>query len=141
LNVQLTDLETARSKRERPTNPDAFDLILRARALELRPIGPDEHAERQTLLEQALRLDPNSISAMTQLAYELVRWQNLGIAGQGEHERAEQLLANAAALDPNDERVLQGKALLLLTSGRYTEAISASQRLLNESPKLIPPTT
>ncbi len=138
LNVQLTDLETARSKRERPTNPDAFDLILRARALELRPIGPDEHAERQTLLEQALRLDPNSIYAMTQLAYELVRWQNLGIAGQGEHERAEQLLANAAALDPNDERVLQGKALLLLTSGRYTEAISASQRLLNESPNAYP---
>ena len=138
LNVQLTDLETARSKRERPTNPDAFDLILRARALELRPIGPDEHAERQTLLEQALGLDPNSIYAMTQLAYELVRWQNLGIAGQGEHERAEQLLANAAALDPNDERVLQGKALLLLTSGRYTEAISASQRLLNESPNAYP---
>ncbi len=29
LNVALTDLESARSKRERPTNPDAFDLILR----------------------------------------------------------------------------------------------------------------
>jgi TolB-like protein len=33
LNVALTDIESARSKRERPTNPDAFDLIIRARAL------------------------------------------------------------------------------------------------------------
>jgi len=138
LNVQLTDLETARSKRERPTNPDAFDLILRARALELHPIGPDEHVERKTLLEQALRLDPKSIYAVTQLAYELVRWQNLGIAGQGERERTEQLLADAAALDPNDQRVLQGKALLLLTSGRYAEAISESQHLLNEYPNAYP---
>ena len=31
LDVALTDIESARSKRERPTNPDAFDLILRAR--------------------------------------------------------------------------------------------------------------
>ena len=33
LNVALTDMESARSKRERPTNPDAFDLILRARSM------------------------------------------------------------------------------------------------------------
>ena len=34
--------------------------------------------------------------------------------------------------------MLQGKALLLLTSGRYTEAISPSQRLLNQSPNAYP---
>ena len=62
LNVRLADLETARSKRERPTNPDAFDLILRARSLALHPMGPEEHAERKALLEQALRLDPSSIT-------------------------------------------------------------------------------
>ena len=38
LNVQLTDLETARSKMERPTNPDAFDLILRARSSSFAPL-------------------------------------------------------------------------------------------------------
>ena len=53
LDVALTDLESARSKRERPTNPDAFDLILRARSLVLHPMGPEEHAERRVLLEQA----------------------------------------------------------------------------------------
>ena len=134
LNVQLTDLETARSKMERPTNPDAFDLILRARSLELRPIGPGEHAERKALLEQALRLDTNSIYAMTELAYELDRGQNIGIGGQGEHERASKLVAQAAAINPNDQRVLEAAARLLLNNGRYTEATSAYQQLLDAYP-------
>ena len=68
LNVALADVESARSKRERPTNPDAFDLILRARALELHPMGPREKAERLALYDQALRLDPTSVLAMTGLA-------------------------------------------------------------------------
>jgi adenylate cyclase len=134
LNVELTDLETARSKRERPTNPDAFDLILRARSLDLHPMGPEEHAERKALLEQALRLDPNSIYAMTELAGELDRWQNLGIGGQGEHQRAAKLIADAAAIDPNDPHVLEATARLLFNNGHYREAIRASQHLLDEFP-------
>jgi adenylate cyclase len=134
LNVRLADLETARSKRERPTNPDAFDLILRARSLALHPMGPEEHAERKALLEQALRLDPSSIYSMTGLADELDRWQNIGISGQGEHERAAKLVARAAAIDPNDPHVLEAEAHLLLNNGRYREAISASRRLLDQYP-------
>src|SRR5262249_46889228 len=34
LGISMVEIETARSLRERPTNPDALDLILRARALE-----------------------------------------------------------------------------------------------------------
>ena len=50
LDVALADVESARSKRERPTNPDAFDLILRARALGLHPMGHTrEKAERLAL--------------------------------------------------------------------------------------------
>ena len=33
LNVSLTDIEATRSLKDHPTNPDAFDFILRARAL------------------------------------------------------------------------------------------------------------
>ena len=43
LNVALADIEIARGKREPPTNPDAFDLILRARALMLHTMGLQEH--------------------------------------------------------------------------------------------------
>jgi hypothetical protein len=37
LGIGMVEIEKARSLRERPTNPDAFDLILWARALENQP--------------------------------------------------------------------------------------------------------
>ena len=40
IGFSLVDIESARSLRERPTNPDAFDLILRARSLQLLPPDP-----------------------------------------------------------------------------------------------------
>jgi tetratricopeptide (TPR) repeat protein len=132
--VALTGLENARSKRERPTNPDAFDLILRARSLALHPMGPEEHADRKALLEQAIRLDPSSIYAMTELAFELDWWKNIGISGQSERERAAKLVADAAAINPTDPHVLNSAAYLLFANNRYREAISAYRRLLDEYP-------
>jgi adenylate cyclase len=128
LNVALTDVENARSRRERPTNPDAFDLILRARSLANHPMGPQEHAERIALLEHALRLDPSSIIAMTQLADEIA------MGPKSELERAAKLIAAATAIGPDDPDVLEATAFLLMVEERYSEAISAYQRLLVEHP-------
>jgi TolB-like protein/class 3 adenylate cyclase len=126
LNVALIDLESARSKHERPTNPDAFDLILRARSIGSHPMSPEEHSDRIRLFEEALRLDPHSINAMTGLADELDR--------SGDRQRAMKLVADAAALKPNDPHVLASSALLLFNNSRYGEAIAAYQRLLDEDP-------
>ena len=65
LAMGLTDIEARRSARERPTNPDAFDLILRARAERNRPESPDTLSEAARLFELALQHDPNSIEALT----------------------------------------------------------------------------
>ena len=46
LAIGLTDIEARRSARERPTNPDAFDLILRARAERNRPESPEPFPKR-----------------------------------------------------------------------------------------------
>jgi TolB-like protein/DNA-binding winged helix-turn-helix (wHTH) protein len=134
LNVTLVDLEAARGKRERPTNPDAFDLILRARSLWLHPMGVKEHAERRMLLEQALRLDPRSIYALTQLAFEISREQVFMNAKGDDPDRAARLIAAAAAINPNDRQVLYQIAHLAYTNNRYSDAISAYQRLLDEYP-------
>ena len=128
LNVALTDIESARSKRERPTNPDAFDLILRARSVGLHPMGPEEREEHRTLYERALELDPGSIIALSQLADDVY------INGEGDHERAAKLIAAATAIRPNDPYVLEATAHLLLNEGRYAEAIPAYQRVLDEYP-------
>ncbi len=133
LNVALTDIESARSKRERPTNPDAFDLIIRARALSLHTMGPREYAERRALYEQALRLDPGSILAMTGLADDLIRLTFHEKIGD-ELGRAGKLIADAAAINPNHPAVLEHTAFLLYARLRYAEAIAAYQRLLEEYP-------
>ena len=130
MKVALVDVASARSKRERPTNPDAFDLILRAGSLVLHPMGPREKAERVALYDQALRLDPTSIRAMTGLAVALIQnWP-----GEDELERAAKLLVDAAAINPNNFFVLETTAFLLSAQERYTEAISAYQRVLSDYP-------
>ncbi len=133
LNVALTEVESARSKRERPTNPDAFDLILRAQSIATRPMGRREHEERRGLFEQALRLDPGSLLAMTGLAAELIRLTSVYNDGD-EFGRAAELIADAAAIKPDHLWVLDASAWLLFARGRDREAIAAYQRLLEVYP-------
>ena len=134
LHVAMMDVESTRSQRERPTNPDAFDLILRARSISLHPMGPREHSER-IAYERALRLDPTSILAMTGLADELILDRpNFGNTAGDALDRAANLIASAAAINPNDPRVLGTTALLLRAQDRYSEAIAAYQRVLHEDP-------
>ena len=130
LNVALMDIESARSKRERPANPDSFDLILRARSIWSDPMGPREEAEKLALFEQALQLDPTSIGAMTGIAYSLIESNRHG----DDLERAARLLADAAAINPDDELVLGTTGSLLRQQRRCTASISAFQRVLNGNP-------
>lgn len=135
LNVALTDIESARSKRERPANPDAFDLILRARSIGLHPMGPREHAERKVLFEEALRLDPGALLAMTGLVDELVRLTFTGYSPTGDElERAASLITKAEAMDPNHQFVLGGKAFVQYAQGRFSDLIATLRRLLDQYP-------
>jgi adenylate cyclase len=127
LNVALIDIDSARSKREQPASSDAFDLILRARSIWAHPMGSREEAEKLALFEQALRLDPASIGAMTGIAYSLIESNRHG----DDLERAARLLANAAAINPDDELVLATTGSLLRSQHRCTESISAFQRVLD----------
>jgi TolB-like protein len=64
LGVELIAAEAAR-----PTdNPDALDYILRGRAAGLKRISRDTHAERISMFEHALALDPRSVEAQSLLA-------------------------------------------------------------------------
>jgi adenylate cyclase len=73
LGVNLIEIEIARGRRAPPSSPDAFDLILRARALRNLPQEPRRFDEALSLYEQALRLDPSSVLAMTGAATVLLQ--------------------------------------------------------------------
>ena len=72
LNGRIVDTEAARSLRERPTNPDVADILLRARSVYNRPATPQRQAELVALYERALELDPNSATALAGLAEALL---------------------------------------------------------------------
>ena len=93
-------------------------------------MGPREEAEKLALFEQALRLDPTSIGAMTGIAYSLIESNRRG----DDLQRAARLLADAAAINPDDELVVATTGSLLRRQFRCTEAIPAFQRVLSGNP-------
>jgi hypothetical protein len=107
LNISLADIEAARSLRERPTNPDAFDLILRALAISWLPQTKETVAQALRLYEQALERDPNSVSALVGASYTVGTLYYYDAMPYNEAmDRAVHYLARARALAPNSESVL-----------------------------------
>jgi adenylate cyclase len=131
LGIRLIDIESARSRSERPTDPDAFDLVLRARSIRNQPPSMTRDREVMALLERALALDPSSVYAMTGIAFCLSNatgyagWQDFA-----KMQRAEHLLAKARSLAPESPLVLNAYVLWLRTVGRCAEAIEVCQRAI-----------
>ena len=135
LGISMIEIENARSERERPTNPDAFDLILRARSVESLPPNPQRSRKALALYEQALQLDPSSAAAMARVAYYLL---NPPPTGPGisftDLQRAERLLRQARTIAPNSGEVLNYLVYWLSSTGRCQEVIEAAQQAIQMDP-------
>ena len=141
LNISLADIEAARSLKERPTNPDAFDLILRARAIMLLPPTKDKMAQAVALFQQALAHDPNSVLALVGTVIALLNESYLeGISHDVAMDQAVKYLGRAKTLDPNSEYVLLAQAWVLEFRGgpdyrrARSEQKAVSQRLIDLYP-------
>jgi TolB-like protein/DNA-binding winged helix-turn-helix (wHTH) protein len=135
LGPRLVEIEAARSLRERPSNPDAFDLILRARAIRNLPPAPQRDEQVMALLEQALALDPRSVYAMTYIVYYLAGDAiNYGWGTFGKLQRVERLITEARALAPGSEMVLNTYVEWLRAVDRCPEAIETAERAIETDP-------
>jgi adenylate cyclase len=96
LGYELTEAENRRSLRERPDNSDAMDYVLRAQALvNLTGTTKEEYVEARHLLEAALRLDPQNIDFLIELAQaDIAQVEDLL-----SDDRAEQLRRAADEID------------------------------------------
>ena len=136
LNIKLFHIESTRSVRDRPSNPDAFDLVLQARSLDYQPHSSERTRDSERLYERALELDPTSVSAMIGLAQTLLDRSTMAF-GEGTIDmltRAEELISGAAAVSPNDQWVLCCLGYQLQAQNRWPEAISAYQRTIDKFP-------
>lgn len=138
LGTRLVNAEAQRSERDHPDNPDAFDLVLRARSM---LTGPTERARvfaAEGLYERALEREPRSVMAMTGLASVLIS-ENVFLREPrpGNLERAERLLAVAEAASPSSPRVLQLRARVRRAQERWEEAIAGYQQVIEADPNAV----
>jgi class 3 adenylate cyclase/TolB-like protein/tetratricopeptide (TPR) repeat protein len=138
LDSRILNAETAISVRERPDNPDALDLLLRAWTLFKKPADPELLKQTTELLEQALQLEPSSVPVMLSLADRLLYryvspdtldWGNIDLI-----ERVAVLLSGAEKIAPTDEWLTYFQGSSLRARGRWREASLVLQRLIASYP-------
>ena len=140
LNVTLTDIESSRSKRERPATPDAFDLIIRARSIRNGLRSPVRNEQALALFEQAQQLDSASTQAVLGIAGILID-RNFATLGQWmvaeDVARAATLVAMAQAVQPDAEDVLVAVAEVAQAQERWTDLALTAQRIIELYPNRV----
>jgi TolB-like protein len=136
LGVSLIEIEVARGLRTPQAAPDAFDLILRARALRNQPYDRQRFREAQSLYEQALRLDPSSVLALTGAAAMLLetRPANGGWLNIAHQKYAEELVTRARKVAPAAEEVLGIYAAWLEATTDCRQSMPAARQMIETYP-------
>ncbi len=135
LGVELIAAEAAR-----PTeHPDALDYILRGRAAGLKPGSRESYAERISLFERALALDPQSVEAQTRLAVSLADHVLSGTSDSDAADlaRAEGLIGQALAASPRYALAHHVKGQVLRAQNLWEEAIPEYETALASNPNLL----
>jgi tetratricopeptide (TPR) repeat protein len=129
LGVELIAAEAAR-----PTdNPDALDYIFRGRAVTAsKPFSRGMHAERISMYEHALALDPHSVEAQSLLAAALMDrvFDGATDTSTADRARAEKLVGQALAGSPRYATAHFANGQVLREQGRCREAISEYEMVL-----------
>jgi class 3 adenylate cyclase/TolB-like protein len=136
LGLELVKAEALRATRERPNNPDAADLAMRGWAI--LNSNPDKAGYRDaaTLVERALALDPQNISAMLGLVEVLVSLVNTNQSDDrpGDIARAEETIDRALALQPHNSYAHNLKGWVFNAKAQWGPAIAEAEAATAENP-------
>ncbi|HEX4113747.1 MAG TPA: adenylate/guanylate cyclase domain-containing protein [Stellaceae bacterium] len=134
MNVQLVDAETRRGQNK--LDPDALDLVLRARAAANRGASRENFAESLRLFEAALARDPGNVAAMCGIVVERVaRVSSLWSEDRaGDIAAAETMARRAQALDPKNPEVRFAVGFVRRIQMRFDEAIAELSAVLRDNP-------
>ena len=136
LDIQLAKAEGERAMEQTARDPDALDLRFRAMSIYINGITPEHTLEARQLLEQSVRLDPNSAEAWAELANVLMidylrSWNN---ATNNSISLAKQAVQKAYAID-------RSVALAHIAEGKIREVkgdLQGEIDALNEALQLDP---
>jgi adenylate cyclase len=135
LRVELVGAEAAQPIEQ----PDALDYILRGRAsfFGKRP-ARDAYAERISMFERALALDPRSVDAQSWLASALAGrvLDQLSDSPAVDITRAEELIGQALAASPRSRVAHFAKGQALRAQGQCEEAIPEYEAAIASNPSV-----
>jgi len=134
LNLELTNRAAGRLTE----HSDALDYILRGRAAMNTPASRDGFAERVSLFEHALSLDPSSVEARSLLAVVLAGrvLHQMTDSAAADIAHAEDLIGQVLSASPDDLRAHWAKGLLLRLAGRPEEATFEFEAVLAQDRNL-----
>jgi class 3 adenylate cyclase/TolB-like protein len=140
LKVALTEAENQRALRERPNNPDAVDLTMRAWALLHKQASVESTQQARELLEAALRLSPNHLPALNGLSQALlIQWENTWYPRSSEEhlKELEQVVDRALGVQPDDALAMYYRGYVLKRLHKdLPQALAAFERAIALDPNL-----
>jgi adenylate cyclase len=138
------DVEAARGQRERPDNPTADDIAMRARSVYHMPDGPERNAKVLALFERAVEVDPADARHLASLAE--ARLDQLALSLFDDDPRApstfrdaEALIARAEALASTDRMVMLARLRLTWRQAWCPTVVPFAQRTKELHPTLRTP--
>ena len=141
LDLELTEEESRRAQLERPSNPDAVDLTMRAWSVLNQTYSRERVAQARELFEQALRIDPGLSKALVGLSQALAvevnyRWSN---SPAKDLERADNAVSGVLATFPNDAMAHFVKGEIIRATGKHMEsAVAQYESAIAINPSLAP---
>jgi TolB-like protein/Flp pilus assembly protein TadD len=138
LDVELVKAEALRAARERPSNPDAVDLAMQARAIMNSNPTTASLNEAKALFERAHALDPNYVPAIVGLAGAFSWRVNAGWSNDTTDDvaRAERMIDAALALQPDSSMAHWQKGWILFAKRQYRAAIAEAETAIAGDPNL-----
>ena len=132
LALRVTSLELARSAAKPPSNLEAYDLVLRGRAL-LSRATRSGNAQARDLFERAIALDPNYAPAYVGLGLVNLLASNAGWTEDPveARERAEKLAQKAIALDDLNSSAHALLGAVAVHFGDYDRALDELKRAID----------
>jgi TolB-like protein/Tfp pilus assembly protein PilF len=132
LALRVTNLELAKSASKPPNNLEAYDLVLRGRALLSRPTRAG-NAQARAFFERAVALDPNYAPAYVGLGQVNMLASNTGWTEDPveARERAEQLAQKAVALDDLNSSAHALLGAVAVHFGDYDGALDELKRAID----------
>jgi adenylate cyclase len=138
LGTELIKAEALKAERQRPNNPDAVDLAMRAEAALFNYNTANKAAwnDAIAMLERALALDPKYEPAVSGLANALQARVSAGWSDDpaGDLERAQKTADAALALRPHDAWAHMAKAWIFEHKHEYRSAIAEAEAAIGDDP-------